>query len=129
MHGTFLEDCDGLCEFTYYPLPQEKESRLKFCDDISRTELRECYKDINTEFDPDNMPDPLMKSLGSASFDVEGTTDIFNNQWNKERAHLLPDSHMRAPKWGHSAEGALRRLAIVLPVCEKGDEEDFELLL
>ena len=113
--GTYLEDCDGLWNFTRQMLPLEGKKRLELFDKISRKELRKCYKEIGAYFDdldPVNLPDPSMKSLGSASFNLKDSVDIFNNEWNNERAHLIPDSPTCAPKWGHSAEGAFRPLAI-----------------
>mmetsp|Transcript_49031 Transcript_49031/g.118768 ORF Transcript_49031/g.118768 Transcript_49031/m.118768 type:complete len:287 (-) Transcript_49031:607-1467(-) len=114
--GTFLEDCDGLWVFNYQKIVARDP--LRHFTQISRTVLRSCYVEINKEFTnstsyPAKLPDPSMKSQGSASFAIEGKTDIFNNPYSIKRAHLIPDSPICAPKWGHSCEGAFRPITIV----------------
>ena len=111
--GTYLEDCDGLWSFTREKLPKEKVELLTLFDKISRKTLRKCYENIDTRFDSfAELPDPSMNSLGSASFSIAGKRDIFYNEWNNKRAHLIPDSPVCAPNWGHCAEGALQPLTI-----------------
>jgi hypothetical protein len=116
LHGTYLEDCDGLWHFTRSMLPKEKEKQLELFAKISRKTRRRCYEKVDIQFkslDSNNLPDPEMKSIGSlSSILVKGVVDIFNNEWNNERAHLIPDSPTCAPKWGHSVEGAFRPIEI-----------------
>jgi hypothetical protein len=109
--GTYLEDCDGLWKFTRRMLPKKEAKQLELFDKIARTTLRECYEDIDTKF-PNGLPSVAMSKSGSASFSIQDQVDIFNNVWSNERAHLIPDSPICAPKWGHSAEGALEPLLI-----------------
>jgi len=113
LDGTYLEDCDGLWLFTREHLPKENDERLGLFDKISRTTLRQCYDDIDTQFlkfTAGSLPNPTTESLGTASFKINGQVDIFNNGWNNQRAHLIPNSTICAPHWGHSAEGALQPL-------------------
>jgi len=114
LDGTYLEDCDGLWLFTREHLPKEKDEQLNLFYKISRTTLRRCYNEIDTQFatfTAQNLPNPTTKSLGtSTSVQVNGRVDIFNNKWSNQRAHLIPDSPTCAPYWGHSAEGALQPL-------------------
>lgn len=115
--GTYLEDCDGLWEFTRSKLPEEEDKQLALFTKISRKTLRRCYKDIfdqlSEKLELDPFPEPAMRSLGTPrSVEVKATKDIFNNEWNNQRAHLIPNSPVCAPKWGHSAEGALKPLSV-----------------
>jgi len=112
--GTFLEDCDGLWEFNRKEMPKTENKQLDFFRKIARQSLmyRDCYEDIFAFQKEEILPEPSMKSLGTnSSMAVQGQVDIFHNEWNNERAHLIPDSVTCAPKWGHCAEGALRPLS------------------
>lgn len=123
LEGTYYEDVDGLWKFTPERLVERKDRGKRgqvlnsLFEDIARNSRPSCYSNnsFGHVYEPprksrSSLPNVKSGSVGTNSMVSLQQKDIFGNHFNKQRAHIAPDSKTCSPSWGHAVEGALGRV-------------------
>jgi hypothetical protein len=122
LQDTYYEDVDGLWKFTPERLVESQDRGRRgqvlnsLFDDIARNKRPSCYSNnsFGHVYKPprNSRPLPTVRSgsVGTNSMVGLQQKDIFGNHFNKQRAHIAPDSKSCSPSWGHAVEGALGRV-------------------
>lgn len=112
--GEYFVDAKSLYVTRWSSLPSKEKDLMKSFDRICRPTTPSYYESIKTASEQKTsnglLREPCLETLGTNSQFVKREKDMFDNNTDPVKAHIILDSKTCVPGWGHMGEGCTGKI-------------------